>query len=226
MLPALPAQGEDYQVISGDLILEVARSYILSHSPWDEYDVDVDFKRDMADVPVYLSGKIELKAEHDGSPGLADVNLVRVRIEIDRIQYAKINVGPYLSINLPVVIAGTDIERGQLLANADVKISEIDLTEKRVNDPITDIVDVIGYEAKQRIKKGDPVLSRHLELPLLVERGKDVTAIINATGIQVTLTGQALDNGRMGDSVRVKNRASGKIFTGEVIGQRMVEVRI
>ncbi len=225
-IPALPAQGDDYQVVSGELILEVARSYILSNSPWDDYDVDVGFKREMADVPAYLAGKITLKAEHDGSPGLADVNLVRVRIEINGIQYARINVGPYISINLPVVVADTDIERGQLLAGADVRLSEIDLTEKHINDPMVDINDAIGYEAKQSIRKGDPVLQRQLDLPLLVERGKDVTAIISSAGMQVTLTGQALDNGRMGDSVRVKNRDTGKIFTGEVIGQRMVKVRI
>jgi flagella basal body P-ring formation protein FlgA len=65
-----------------------------------------------------------------------------------------------------------------------------------------------------------------LEEPLLVVRGKDVTAIVSVSGMHVTLTGQALDNGRMGETVRVKNKASGKIITGEVIGHRMVEVRI
>lgn len=227
LLPTLPASGQDgYQVISGDLILEVARSYILSHSPWDEYDVEVGFKRDLPDVPAYLNGKVELNVEQTGSPGLADMHFIKVRIDIGGVEYARINVGPYLSINLPVVVANGDIERGRIIGADDVTIKTRDLTEKRLNDPLIDVEEAIGMEAKQKVSDGSPVLSRHLDEPLLVERGKDVTAIVHAYGIQVTMTGQALDNGRMGESVRVKNRDSGKIITGEVIGHRLVEVRI
>lgn len=225
-VPPLPASGDDYQVISGDLILEVARSYILSHTPWDEYDIKVGFKREMADIPAYLNGKVELKVEQTGDPGLADVNLLKVRIDIAGVEYARINVGPYISINLPIVVASHDIERGNMIGEEDLAIETRDLTGKRLNKPLIDTAEAIGLEAKQKIKDGDPVLSRHLVKPLLVERGKDVTAIVYATGVQVTLIGQALDNGRMGDTVRVKNRATGKIITGEVIGHRLVEVRI
>ena len=227
LVPPQPASGgDDYQVISGDLILEVARSYILSHPPWDEYDVKVGFKREMADIPAYLNGKVELAVEQTGDPGLADVNLLKMRIDIGGVEYARINVGPYISINLPIVVASHDIERGSIIGEGDLSIETRDLTGKRLNKPLIDTAEAVGLEAKQKIKDDDPVLSRHLEKPLLVERGKDVTAIVYATGVQVTLIGQALDNGRMGDTVRVKNRATGKIITGEVIGHRLVEVRI
>jgi flagella basal body P-ring formation protein FlgA len=227
LAPSLRASAEDgYQVISGDLILEVARSYMLSHAPWADYDVDVGFNREMADVPAYLNGKVELEVEQSGDPGLADVNLLKVRIDINGQPYAKINVGPYLSVDMPIVVADGDIQRGRIITDDDITIKTVDLTRKHINEPVTEIEDATGLEAKQSIKDGTPVLPRYLAEPLLVERGKDVTAIVRVSGMEITLTAQALDNGRMGETVRVKNKDSGRIITGEVIGHRLVEVRI
>jgi flagella basal body P-ring formation protein FlgA len=227
LLPALTASGEEgYQVISGDLILEVAKSYILTHSPWDEYDVSVGVKRELGDIPAYLQGKIELKVEQSREGGLADINLLKVRIDIGGEPYTLVDIAPYLTIDVPVVVAACDIERGRAITSADLEISKRDLVAAHLNDPITDTVQVAGMAAKQSIKKGDPIQQRFLELPILVERGKDVTVVIRISGLDVTITMQALDNGRLGDSVRVKNKSSGAIVTGEVIGNRLVEIGI
>ena len=225
--PMLPASGEEgYQIVSGDLILEVARGYILSHSPWDEYDVTVEAKRSIPDVPAYLQGKIDLVVEQVRDAGLADVNLLKVRIDIAGKPYTKVDVGPYLSICLPVVVAAADIERGRTIAESDVAVESRDLTLKHLNEPVIDIAQVVGMAAKQPIKKGAVLLVTHLDMPVLIERGKDATAVITATGMQVTLTVQALDSGKMGDMVRVKNKTSGAIITGKVIGPGLVEIKI
>jgi len=225
--PILPASGDEgYQVISGDLILEVARGYILSHSPWDEYDVAVDAKRDIPDVPAYLQGKIDLEVEQVRDAGLADVNLLKVRIDIGGKPYTKVDVGPYLSINLPVVVAAADIARGRIISESDVAIESRDLTLKHLNEPIIETGQVVGMAAKQSLKKGDTLLSYYLDLPVLIERGKDATAVVTATGMHITLTVQALDSGKMGDMVRVKNKMSGIIITAKVIGLGLVEVKI
>jgi flagella basal body P-ring formation protein FlgA len=225
--PILPASGnEGCQVISGTLILEVARGYILSHAPWNEYDVTVEPKREMPDVPAYLQGKIDLEVEQARDAGLADVNLLKVRIDIGGKPYTKVDVGPYLSINLPVVVAAADIDRGQILSESDVALETRDLTLKHLNEPLIDTGQVVGMAAKQPLKQGDVLLSYHLDLPVLIERGKDATAIVTAAGMNITLTVQALDSGKMGDMVRVKNKTSGAIITAKVIGLGLVEVKI
>ncbi len=227
LMPGLTASGEEgYQLISGDLVLEVAKSYILTHSPWDDYDVSVGVKRELGDIPAYLQGKIELNVEQSREGGLADINLIKVRIDIGGEPYTLVDIVPYLSINVPVVTAVCDIERGQIISEADLEMRECDLVPGHVNDPVIDTGQVAGMAAKQSIKAGDPVLSRYIELPILVERGKDVTAVVMITGLDISITMQALDNGRMGDSVRLKNKSSGAIVTGEVIGNRLVEIQV
>ena len=222
-----PAAADDaYQVISGRLILEVAKSYMLSHSPWDENNATIGFKREMADIPAYMQGKIDLEVEQTREGGLADVNVLKVRIDVNGEPYTRVDITPYISVSLPVVVATADIGRGSIIGDSDVTLDERDLTDGRLNDPLTDIDDVIGMAAQQSINKGDPVLLRQIDLPVLVYRGKDVTAVVNAAGMKISMTAQALDNGKMGEMVRIKNKASGAIITAVVIGQGMVEVKI
>jgi flagellar basal body P-ring formation protein FlgA len=78
-------------------------------------------------------------------------------------------------------------------------------------------------ELLRDIKAGEPIRQRDLRKALLIRRNHLVQfTLSNAPGLQVSLQLQAMDDGRIGDQVRLKNPDSGRILTGLVVGRNLV----
>jgi len=71
---------------------------------------------------------------------------------------------------------------------------------------------------------GKPIRSTDLRPAMLVKRGQTVTLTIRQEGgFAVVAQVEALQDGRKGESIRLKNRESGRILTGKVVGLLSVE---
>ena len=72
-------------------------------------------------------------------------------------------------------------------------------------------------------------ITNHLPAPhglasVLVKRGQTVRLSVGQSqGFQITARVEALQDGRMGDKVQLKNNESGKILTGVVKGPNAVQ---
>ncbi len=79
---------------------------------------------------------------------------------------------------------------------------------------------------KFRLKRALPantILSpAHLKKKLMVKSGQIVTIENNSAYISIKMSGKALNNGSIGDTIKVKNLSSGKIIQAEVIKPGLV----
>lgn len=81
-----------------------------------------------------------------------------------------------------------------------------------------------GQTAKRRIREGE-VLTRGLfEYPRVIERNDLVEVVVRRGAIMVSLRAQALQSGRVGDTIRVRNLDSDESLMGIVRDARTVEV--
>ena len=80
--------------------------------------------------------------------------------------------------------------------------------------------------AKTRLPAGTPVLKRFVEVPFAVKRGQLVKIVAEKGGIYVETTGKALQNGRVGDIIKVKNIYSGKVIEGRVKDEETVVILV
>ena len=76
--------------------------------------------------------------------------------------------------------------------------------------------EVIGQQTRGQIAAGQVIAPWQLDRPHLVSRGESVALHAGQGGFEVTTRGEALDNGRLGEQIRVRNAASGKIVHGWV----------
>jgi flagella basal body P-ring formation protein FlgA len=83
---------------------------------------------------------------------------------------------------------------------------------------------VLGKETRRVLRPGDPFRLRDLQSPLLVKKGSLVTMILNTPMMQLTSQGKALENGALGDVIKVQNPRSGKTILGTVVEDRTVSV--
>lgn len=115
------------------------------------------------------------------------------------------------------VVAARDIERGTLITSSM-------LTERGGNlgdlsaQALTAEEDIVGKIAQRPIRSGSAFLAHYLQAPHLVERGQRVTVIAQGSAFRVSREGEALENGALGERIRVRF-GSREILTARVTGQ-------
>ncbi|WP_043820048.1 flagellar basal body P-ring formation chaperone FlgA, partial [Rubrivivax gelatinosus] len=70
---------------------------------------------------------------------------------------------------------------------------------------------------------GQPLGPRVLVEPLLVRRGDSVQIRARRESVEVVVPGQALDAGRRGETIRVRNTANGSVIRARVVETGQVE---
>jgi flagellar basal body P-ring formation protein FlgA len=84
--------------------------------------------------------------------------------------------------------------------------------------------DIVGRVARRTLLAGRPILVDAVEDPRAVANGALVQMIYAQPGIEITASGQALQAGRVGDSIRVRNVESGLVVSGLVTAEGTVRV--
>jgi len=131
-----------------------------------------------------------------------------------------VNVEVNVDARSKVYISIGRIEKGEPLKDK-VEINEILLSSVRGKPFRGDIKKVV---ARITIPEGSVILERYVEIPFLVKKGKLVRIIAQKGNIFVETKGRALQNGRKGDIIRVKNIYSGKIIEGKVKDENTIVV--
>ena len=118
------------------------------------------------------------------------------------------------------VVLARSVARGAVLMAEDVTLAP---AGARGPDGIfTDPDDVIGRRTKTALGAGKPVLLRQLEPVWMVARGNPVVLVAMAGGLAVSAPAEALDDGGMGDVIRVLNKSSGREVKAVITGRNSV----
>lgn len=111
--------------------------------------------------------------------------------------------------------------RGQSITPAE--LVEIRLPESEIpRDAIRDRAEVERARLRRDVKGNEPLRASALELPPLVQRGDLVTMIAVRGAVRLTARGEALSQGRRGDTIKIRNLASKKVVGGRVEGAQTV----
>ena len=133
-------------------------------------------------------------------------------------------VGAQVSLFFPVVVSQTAIVRGVRVTANQVAVAERELTGSG-GAYFSKLEQVLGQQTRQPIAMGQVIAPWQLDRPNLIQRGERVALHAGGGEFQVTTSGEALDNGRLGEQVRVRNASSGKIVYGWVDSAGSVSAR-
>lgn len=134
--------------------------------------------------------------------------------------YLSANIDYYLS----VVVARTDLQRRAQLSAAMLNLTEVDVSRVR-GDYFTSLDQVQGATLRNRVRAGDVISSKNLLITDAVNRNEQISITATNGTLSVRMRGEALDSGKVGDQVRVKNLQSGRVIRALVVGRGKVEVR-
>lgn len=125
---------------------------------------------------------------------------------------------------LKVVVARIDLQRRASLTPSMLSLVEMDVSKVR-GDYFTNPADLQGVTLRNRVRSGDVISSNNLLATDAVNRKEQITIVATNGTLSVRMSGEALDSGKVGDQIRVRNLQSGRVIRALVVGRGRVEVR-
>ncbi len=122
-----------------------------------------------------------------------------------------------------VAVAARPIVAGQPLTASDFRFEEQEIGSRGQNF-LTEKDEIVGKVLARSLSVGSPLWRTMLKTPPVLKAGAPVTVVSRVNGVEVKVDGIALEAGRVGDLIRVKNTASRKILRGRVLDESTVEI--
>lgn len=136
-----------------------------------------------------------------------------------------ITVTGRVQIKRDVPILVHRLESGAIISDDDLGWTTI-TAEHLPADMLTAPADLIGHSVRRDIGENTPLRARDIMQPRLVARGTLVTMRIDTPHIQMTAQGRAMQDGSVGETVKVTNTRSNRVVEGVVEGQGVVKIAV
>jgi flagella basal body P-ring formation protein FlgA len=124
-----------------------------------------------------------------------------------------------------IPVAHSTLPRGQSLKDADVMMQRADVLIQRdayLNFPTTDD----SLELTESIPAGRPVLNRFVRVRPLVLRGQMVEAVFQDGNLGISLVVETLEDGALGQTVRVRNPKTRHELHGKVENEKTIRINL
>ena len=124
-------------------------------------------------------------------------------------------------VELPVLTR--QLGRGEIIRARDIELIEVRAGEQRSN-AARDVSELVGLEAKRLLRPNEPIRLSDVQAQVLVKKGALVTMVVRTPVMLLTSVGKALENGAMGEAIRVVNPKSHNTIQGVVVGKGQVRM--
>jgi flagella basal body P-ring formation protein FlgA len=124
-----------------------------------------------------------------------------------------------------IPVAHSTLQRGQALKDADVTMERSDVLVQRdafLNFPTIDD----SLELTESIPAGRTILNRSIRIRPLILRGQMVEAVFQDGTLAISLTVETLEDGVLGQTVRVRNPKTSRELYGKVENEKTIRITL
>lgn len=137
------------------------------------------------------------------------------------------------SLHVPVTIriykkvlaATRTLSKGEVLAESDLKLIKHDISNLSYGY-FEDVKVGTGMKVKRHVLADTVLTPSMLKKPQVIKRGQKVSILANSGRMQVRMMGKALNNGAIGDRIKVMNMKSRQKIEGVVTSPAEIKVDI
>jgi flagellar basal body P-ring formation protein FlgA len=122
-----------------------------------------------------------------------------------------------------VLLTKQALKRGTTIEYGDLYPSEMD-AQKLQQGYFTDPKELIGLVCAKDIAPDTPLNPYNVTLAKIVIKGQKVDIIASSGNLNISMTGIALNDGVLGDVIKVKNAKSKRIIEAHVSGKQKVKI--
>ncbi len=217
------------QRISEEELLATARKALLEHLTFAPEDLSIELLQPVIGPSLPLGARADIRLEaqlHVAGPPVGRVH-VDVVVFVNGERRSAVPVLFEVRVSRRVASTTRRIERGELIGPKNTHFERRALDE--LHGPITNQDALAGKQANRTLAPGqvltegdlEPALSQN---PVLVKQGSGVRLVTRVGSLQITTVGEALQDGRAGQMIRVRNVDSKNLVIGRVVDRTLVEV--
>jgi flagella basal body P-ring formation protein FlgA len=187
-------------------------------------ELEIRFSRPWATIPI-PDEAFTLNIVDLPSAGVTPNFVVRFELRSGTVPLGTWQVPLLARIWREVWVAGSALQRGQLLRDADVVQEKRDVLV--VRDALGSLVrDDAHLELAENLSAGAPLTPRSLRMRPIVRRGGIVEALIEEGAMTISVKAEALEDGLPGQTIRARNLKSKREFRGKVQNEETIVVAL
>lgn len=118
---------------------------------------------------------------------------------------------------VPVLLAMTNVSRGNMLQGSDLEIRKIPISDYEWEN-LSKRQDAYGRVVKRTIMRHQPIQSRYLEKRYDILSGENFEIEVTRGGFSFSISAIALEDGVIGDEITARNISSQKEFSAIITG--------
>jgi flagella basal body P-ring formation protein FlgA len=208
------------QITDANLVKKIIQEYLERSEPYVSGHFELINVTTSA-PPALPNGKVEYRfvPQSSSNPSYLTGNIF---FTVDGQEAGRLRASAQVELTLPAVVVVRDLPRGYVLIEEDLSESYVPYAQSK--GALKEIGQVVGQTLKTNIRAGAPVRDRDIVSTSMVKKGEIVTIIAQSGGMKITATGQARQDGALGQTIGVVNQDSKKTISAKVIGPGMVEV--
>lgn len=132
---------------------------------------------------------------------------------------------PSAPLLIKVLVAKEVLKRGTIISPEMLTLTDMPASGME-NQVIADPQLVVNMELVRDLAPNSPLRTYDLKKAVMVKRGQEVQVTAGAgQGFLITMRAEALQEGALGEQIRLKNSESGRSLTAVVTGQNMAKLR-
>ena len=201
-------------------IMQAASQHILAQSA--EYPSPPEVTPGRLDIRLRLK-QCDQPLDTYTPQGKKKMGRVTVGVRCDGTTPWSLFVPVTVKVMAKIVVATNSLPRGSIIQPDDIALELRDISRLH-RGFLEDTKSVVGKKLRQRIGRNQVLTSSKLVAPLTVKRNNRVLIRSGNKAIQVSMAGKALQNGSLGQIIRVINESSNKEIDARVVAPGIVEV--
>jgi flagella basal body P-ring formation protein FlgA len=127
-------------------------------------------------------------------------------------------------IQTEVPVPAHQINVGEVIHDKDITTAKLPQAQVLQNT-VTRPSDLIGKQARRMLSQGRPILDNSIGGEIAIHRGAAVTIQVLNGGLNVTSPAKSLDDGSIGDRIKVVNTLSRKTIVATIVSNGVVTVQ-
>ncbi len=208
--------------VTSEELKDVVLNYVYENMPWDKEEVIMDFTRELPDVSL-----LDEEASYSVAP-LSDskyigFNQFSLRVFSGGKLEHRFVVGVNIRVFKEVVVSSRQLRRRGIISAEDVEIQKRELRDVH-KTAFSSIDDVVGQRLKLSVAANRILYHSSIEEAPLIAKDQYVIIRGKNGAVCVTTRGKAIEEGKAGEFIQVKNLASGRIVIAKVTSPEIVDI--
>jgi flagella basal body P-ring formation protein FlgA len=142
---------------------------------------------------------------------------VWVDVSVNGVRAASLPVWFAVNAYRSVVVATRNVARYERVGKADLRIEERDVAG--MSEPLAVMRATESLRTRQPLTAGEIVLTSGIETAPSVSRNQEIQVQVHSGGVVIETSGIALQEGRVGDRITVRNPGSRKDYVAKIISE-------